>query len=93
MLNTTLPLFVSASTLASFEYVRDTTVDLGADCPECSDEDAEITLNLYVREWGRTVRFVECCVNCAKRITLEEQPAEVLIEIPESLRPALVGVA
>lgn len=80
------------TTIATIEYVEDATVDTGAPCPECSDMDAEVVLNLYVRQWGATTRFVECCANCGQRIAVEESPAEVLIEVPKSLA-ALAGVA
>jgi len=72
-------------TIATIHWVKDETVDEGP-CPECSDEDAFITMNIYVRDLGQCVRFVECCIKCGKRVALEERPAEVLIEIPESLR-------
>lgn len=81
-----MPITKVAKTLYTIAYVQGDSIDVGADCPECSDIDAEIVMNLYVREWGHTTRFVECCVNCGKRIALEERPAEILIEVPESLR-------
>ena len=72
------------TTLYTITTVRDETVDEGP-CPQCDDVDAFIELNLYVREWGQTTRFVECCVPCGQRIALEERAAEVLIEVPASL--------
>lgn len=74
------------TTLYTIAYVPGDSIDVGADCPECSDEDATIVMNVYVREHGRCTRFAECCVNCGRRIALEERPAEVLIEVPASLR-------
>jgi len=73
------------TTLYTVHQVKDATVDSGFPCPECSDIDAFIELNLYVRHQGEYVRFVECCVACGKRIAVDEQPAEVLIEVPASL--------
>jgi hypothetical protein len=73
------------NTIATIHWVKDETVDEGP-CPQCSDEDAFITMNVYVRAMGEYTRFVECCIKCGKRVALEERPAEVLIEIPESLR-------
>jgi len=73
-------------TIASVDYVRDETVASGVPCLECCDIDAYVVLNVYVREWGQTVRFAECCVNCGQRIAMSERAAEVLIEIPLSLK-------
>lgn len=72
--------------LATVNYVKDATVDTGAPCPECSDIDAFVEMNIYVREWGEYVRFYECCINCGQRIATSESVAEVLVEIPEHLR-------
>lgn len=74
------------TTLYTITYVDGYSIDVDAECPECSDEDAYVVMNLYVREWGQTTRFVECCVNCGKRIALSERPAEILIEVPASIR-------
>jgi hypothetical protein len=76
---------ITITTLYTVDVVRDATVESGFDCPECSDMDAFIEVNLYVRELGQYTRFVECCIPCAKRIAVDERPAEVLIEVPESL--------
>lgn len=73
------------TTLYTVHTVKDATVDSGFPCPECSEMDAFIELNLYVRQWGQYTRFVECCVTCGRRIALEERSAEVLIEVPASL--------
>ena len=74
-----------ATTLYTVHTVKDETVDAGFPCPECSTIDAFIELNLYVRHQGEYVRYVECCVECGKRIAVDERPAEVLIEVPASL--------
>lgn len=76
---------IATTTLYTVQVVRDATVDSGHPCPECSDMDAFVEVNLYVRHLGQYVRFVESCVECAKRVAVEERPAEVLIEVPESL--------
>lgn len=77
---------ITVTTIYTINWVKDATVDTEAPCPECSDMDAFVVMNLYVREFGRTTRFVECCIGCGKRIALEEGAAEVLIEVPQSLR-------
>lgn len=77
---------ITVHTLYTINWVRDEIVDTQAPCPECSDMDAFVIMNLYVREFGQCTRFVECCLNCGKRIALEEGAAEVLIEVPQSLR-------
>lgn len=78
---------VTVHTLYTIHWVRDETVDTEAPCPECADMDAFVIMNLYVREFGQCTRFVECCLNCGQRIALSETAAEVLIEVPASLRP------
>lgn len=81
-----MPITTVAETLYTIEFVPDRNVDMDIPCPECSDEDAVIIMNLYVRHQGQCTRFVECCLNCGQRIAVEERPFEVLFEIPESLR-------
>jgi hypothetical protein len=64
------------------------SIDTEAPCPECSDMDAFVTVNVYAREYGQTVRQYEACVPCGQRIALNQGAAEVLIEVPAYLAPA-----
>lgn len=83
---------IATTALYSVDIVNDDTVDSGFPCPQCDDLDALIDVNLYVRMAGQYVRFVECCVACAKRVAVDERPAEVLIEVPESLANTVAPV-
>lgn len=77
---------ITPRTIYTVRYVTGYSIDTDELCTQCSDEDAYVVMGLYVRSWGETTRHVECCVNCGMRIALEEQPAEVLIEVPASIR-------
>lgn len=76
---------IATTALYTVHVVNDATVDSGFPCPECSEMDAFIEVNLYVRHAGEYTRFVEACVGCARRVAVDERPAEVLIEVPASL--------
>lgn len=69
-------------------FVAGQSIDTEASCPECSDIDAFVVVNVYAREYGRTVRQYEACVPCGKRIAINERTDEVLIEVPAHLAPA-----
>jgi hypothetical protein len=76
---------ITHTTLYTVSVVADRFVETEFHCDECSDVDATVEINVYVRNWGETVRFAGCCVPCGQRIATEDGAAEILIEVPASL--------
>lgn len=72
--------------IVNINYVRDDAIALGVPCEHCDDIDATVIMNLYTRDFGACAMIAECCIDCGRHIADREGVAEVLIELPFSLR-------